>query len=157
MFKSQSFDADPVIYPDAVFMSGNVADGFAPSSLSGSVYATSVRCSALSVPADGTDAAFSAVIDGVGATLPVRDEVDRRIVDEVLTRGGGYFNGDGQPSPNPYWPAPSTGSAPVDVDLDGMPDTWELTTFGDLGRDGRGDADGDGYTDLEEYLNAIGG
>ena len=41
--------------------------------------------------------------------------------------------------------------------IDGMPDAWEAAAFGDVGRDGRGDADGDGYTDLEEYLNAIGG
>jgi hypothetical protein len=32
--------------------------------------------------------AFEAVLEGVGATLPVRDAVDRRIVEEVRTRGG---------------------------------------------------------------------
>ncbi len=40
----------------------------------------------------------------------------------------------------------------VDTDGDGMPDTWEIFFFGDLSRDGTGDFDGDGLSDLEEYL-----
>lgn len=40
----------------------------------------------------------------------------------------------------------------ADADGDGMADDWEILHFGDLGRDGSGDFDGDGPTDLEEYL-----
>jgi len=40
-----------------------------------------------------------------------------------------------------------------DTDGDGMPDDWEMRHFGDLSRDGRGDFDGDGISDLDEYLN----
>ncbi len=40
-----------------------------------------------------------------------------------------------------------------DSDSDGMLDEWEIEHFGDLGRDGTGDADGDGFTDLEEFNN----
>ncbi|HEY5998126.1 MAG TPA: PKD domain-containing protein [bacterium] len=39
-----------------------------------------------------------------------------------------------------------------DTDGDGMADAWELAHFGSLARDGAGDADGDGRTDLQEYL-----
>ena len=42
-----------------------------------------------------------------------------------------------------------------DADNDGMPDIWETSVFGNLSRDGRGDLNGNGYTDLEEYLNLI--
>jgi Tol biopolymer transport system component len=35
---------------------------------------------------------------------------------------------------------------------DGMDDDWEMTYFGTLNRDGTGDFDGDGHTDLEEFL-----
>jgi len=41
-----------------------------------------------------------------------------------------------------------------DADQDGMPDNWERDHFGDLSRNGAGDFDGDGLTDLQEYLNA---
>jgi len=39
----------------------------------------------------------------------------------------------------------------VDTDSDGMDDNWELQNFGTLLRDGSGDWDGDGLTDLNEY------
>jgi hypothetical protein len=39
-----------------------------------------------------------------------------------------------------------------DTDGDGMPDSWETGQFGSLDRDGSGDFDGDGISDLEEYL-----
>jgi hypothetical protein len=40
-----------------------------------------------------------------------------------------------------------------DSDNDGMPDDWEMQYFGSLDRDGTGDFDGDGISDLDEYLN----
>jgi hypothetical protein len=48
--------------------------------------------------------------------------------------------------------ASNTGGAPADSDGDGLPDSWELAHFGNLSRDGSGDFDGDGMTDLAEYL-----
>ncbi len=41
--------------------------------------------------------------------------------------------------------------AATDADGDGMEDTWERKYFGNLDRDGRGDFDGDGFSDVEEY------
>ncbi len=40
-----------------------------------------------------------------------------------------------------------------DTDGDGMDDDWELANFGTLDRDGTGDYDGDGISDLDEFLN----
>ncbi len=45
---------------------------------------------------------------------------------------------------------------PTDTDGDGMPDEWEMENFNTLERDGSGDFDNDGITDLEEYLLLIG-
>ena len=46
-----------------------------------------------------------------------------------------------------------TGERPegLSSDGDGMPDEWELVHFGTLGRDGSGDADGDGLSDTDEF------
>lgn len=41
--------------------------------------------------------------------------------------------------------------AKADSDGDGLDDDWERQFFGDLSRDGSGDADGDGYSDLVEF------
>jgi hypothetical protein len=41
----------------------------------------------------------------------------------------------------------------ADTDADGMPDNWEVKWFGGLARDGAGHYDGDGLTDLDEYLH----
>ena len=42
-----------------------------------------------------------------------------------------------------------------DSDFDGMNDLWELVSFGTLDRDGSGDFDGDGITDIDEYLISV--
>jgi Tol biopolymer transport system component len=39
----------------------------------------------------------------------------------------------------------------ADSDHDGIDDDWEVAYFGDLSRDGQGDFDGDGQTDLQEF------
>src|SRR6185295_18790145 len=41
---------------------------------------------------------------------------------------------------------------PPDSDADGLPDAWELQYFGNLLQGPSGDPDGDGVTNLQEYL-----
>jgi hypothetical protein len=41
---------------------------------------------------------------------------------------------------------------PVDSDNDGMDDAWEISNFGNIDRDGTGDFDNDGVTDLDEFI-----
>jgi hypothetical protein len=54
------------------------------------------------VGAASADVAYSSVLAAVGATLPIRDAVDGRIVSNVKGRTGTFFNGSGAPAPNPY-------------------------------------------------------
>ena len=104
----------------------------------------------------------SKTLDANGNIVLYRDSVDDRIVDDVTNRT--YVN----MSPNGYFewyypeevsdfgnPPNNTRGISYDTDNDGMPDTWETATFGDLTKDGTGDTDGDGYTDLEEFLNQV--
>jgi hypothetical protein len=41
----------------------------------------------------------------------------------------------------------------TDADINGLPDLWEINHFAHTGVDPKGDADGDGITNLNEYLN----
>jgi hypothetical protein len=53
------------------------------------------------------------------------------------------------------WPVLASGTPPVDTDHDGMPDEWELAVCLDPNSpsDANTDRDGDGYTNIEEYIN----
>jgi pectate lyase len=95
----------PNTFDASVYTSGNVADGIRGGrESSASVYADTPRCGGLSVQAGDASAAYATVLDQAGAIAPVRDEVDRRVIANVVNRTGQYFNGAGYPAPNPYWP-----------------------------------------------------
>jgi hypothetical protein len=104
------------------------------------------------------EAIVEPVLQGAGATLPRRDAVDQRIVSEV--RSGKTTYGDGVVrSQNDVggWPELKSAEPPVDSDHDGIPDWWERK-YGlnpNDPADGNGDLNGDGYTNLEKYLNGI--
>jgi pectate lyase len=106
-------------------------------------------------PPISTTSAFDAwdqVLAGAGASLPARDAVDERIVQDAIQGTGNVID---DPAEVGGWPDLDPGTPPADSDHDGMPDDWEnLYGFNpDEPTDGLGDADGDGYTNVEEYLN----
>lgn len=98
--------------------------------------------------------AYERVLNEAGATLPLRDSVDSRIVNQVRNRTGGLVD---DPSQVGGWPVINNGTPPTDTDGDGMPDSYE----NDMGfnpnnaSDGPQDANGNGYTNVEEYLNGL--
>lgn len=102
------------------------------------------------------EAAFENVLLYAGAIRPKRDSHDERIVREV--RSGRTTFGNGIISSQTDvggWPELLSAQAPLDIDADGMPDEWErrFSPNGDLSLQGTLDSDGDGYTNVEEYLN----
>jgi hypothetical protein len=96
--------------------------------------------------------ARDSVLARAGAALPARDTVDRRIVANVLSGAGRIINSQSEVG---GWPVYNPGTAPVDSDHDGMPDSWEQRYELNPSDpdDGTQDADGDGYTNVEECLN----
>ena len=137
--------------------------------------------------------AYDFVLDNAGATLPCRDIVDKRIIEEVKT-GKAYYvedlpdhcHGDltglspksmnedkhfkyRRLSKDSYKDGIITdirqmggfpeynGSPYVDTDGDGMPDAWEIKNGLDPNdpSDAVKDCTGDGYTNIEKYINGI--
>jgi pectate lyase len=101
---------------------------------------------------------YEAVLATAGATLPRRDEVDRRVIEMVRTGKPSF--GDGviiNPDQVGGYPVLtfSPDEVPVDSDDDGMPDWWEIKYGLDPNNpsDASGDLNGSGYTNIEEYLN----
>ena len=125
-----------------------------------------------------TKHAYEYVLKNVGASFPKRDAVDTRIVNFVRT--GKPFYVDNAPEfVSPYvkrrLPADSykqgiitdprqvgglptyIGQPVVDSDGDGMPDAWERS-YGlnpNDPTDAIKDCNGDGYTNIEKYINGI--
>ena len=94
-----------------------------------------------------------AVLNGAGCLRPMRDAVDERLIRDVHERKTRIVD---HPDEVGGWPVLSSGSAPLDTDHDGMPDEWERRHALDPEVvDGHGDRDGDGYTEVEEYLNSL--
>lgn len=112
-----------------------------------------------------TDAfqAYADVLARAGARLPVLDSIDERLLSYARSttfapgqvakgRGGAIIRHEDQVGGFPVY---QSGSPPAERDHDGMPDAWELLHGLDPlnPNDGSQDTDGDGYTNLEEFLN----
>jgi hypothetical protein len=103
--------------------------------------------------------AYERVLAFAGATLPHRDPVDERVIRMVRTGQVTYAQGKGiitdikQVGGYPEY----TGTPYKDSDRDGMPDDWEVKHGLNPSdpSDAAGDLNGDGYTNIEKYLNGL--
>lgn len=123
--------------------------------------------------------AYEFVLENAGATLPKRDAVDARIIRQVRTGKIEYKEGGktevGSEYINRRLPEDSykqgiitdisqvggypeyKGTPYQDTDSDGIPDEWEKK-YGlnpKDAEDANGDMNGDGYTNIEKYINGI--
>jgi hypothetical protein len=102
--------------------------------------------------------AYLAVLEQAGCSMPNRDSIDTRIMEEVRT-GTATYGDNGivnNPSEVGGWPALATGTPYTDSDHDGMADSWEIENG--LNPDDPSDrnkTDSIGYTMLENFLNSI--
>jgi pectate lyase len=97
--------------------------------------------------------AFEAVLKLAGATQPKRDSVDVRVTEMVrtgkTTTKTGVVESIDQVGGYPEYKF-DPAAVPADSDNDGMSDEWEQSYNV---TDGAADTDGDGYTNVEEFLN----
>lgn len=108
------------------------------------------------VTVDGFEQAKDRVLQRAGASLPSRDAVDVRLVNDYHA---GTSSDPTTRGINPVFPVIAGGTPPADSDHDGMPDAWEASHGLNAANpgDGPGDLDADGYTNVEEYLNELAG
>jgi pectate lyase len=105
------------------------------------------------VTTHGTMEGYRLVLARAGAVVQHRDAVDRRIVRDVRNRTGRIIDSPGEVG---GWPRLPAAGAPKDRDRDGMPDTWERASGLRPGtNDAARDKDGDGWTNIEEYVNGL--
>jgi len=105
-------------------------------------------------------AALKYIASRAGASYPVRDKVDTRLVKELMTYGtSGQLISNENNTPIYGIGILDNGINPTDSDQDGMPDYWESSIAGlNLNiADNNGDINANGYTNLEDYLNWLGG
>jgi hypothetical protein len=103
--------------------------------------------------------AYEHVLANAGATKPRRDAVDERIVNMVRTgtvtykKGKGIITDVSQVGGYPEY----SGEPYADADSDGMPDAWEkrYSLNANDPDDAATDLNGDGYTNIEEFLNGL--
>jgi len=106
-----------------------------------------------SIVTDGPQEAFEQVLAHGGASLPKRDPVDARVVNDIRNRTGTIIDSQSEVG---GWPKLQSEPAPEDSDRDGMPDRWEETHGLDPGNAAdRNKTAADGYTMLEKYLHSL--
>jgi hypothetical protein len=115
--------------------------------------------------------AYVDVLADVGCNVPMLDDHDRRVIEETRTGTTTYEGSitglaglpDSEEDVGGWEDYPEVHRlADWDTDHDGLPNAWEVehgtnpnSPAGDFA-DSSADPDGDGYTNLEDYLNGIG-
>jgi len=121
-------------------------------------YATTAPVGTLSLDAatiTGPGQAYRDILQRVGARMPARDAVDRRVLGEMAACRGAIID---DPRQVGGWPVLTGPSPPVDRDQDGMADDWEVRHgLSPANPDDRNGRTPDGDTFLDRYLGELAG
>lgn len=120
--------------------------------------------SSVEINMETAEQAYLSVLQKGGCSLPARDTLDERIVENVKNRTGTLIDVQGgYPHGTPFeqtmnaWPALKSLPAPVDSDKDGIPDDWEKKNG--LNANDASDASAlnlhSHYTNIEVYINSL--
>jgi len=183
-----SYDSDSKENYGMWYVDGNVVEGYPDATKNNWTHGVqlndatvkarmcmTVPWEAMPISEQSPDEAYEAVLNNAGCTFPQRDDVDKRIVNDVRTgkctyQGMGYTKIKGGTLENksvitgiidsPYdvggWPSLTSSIAPTDSDKDGMPDEWEIAHgLNPNNASDRNSIAPNGYTYLEFYLNSL--
>ena len=168
---------NPAFGPQQYYVKGNIMEGVTgPEGPTGAFKGMNVRGQQEApvtvaepffephVKTHSAEEAFENVLADVGCNVPMLDNHDRRVIEETRARSTTYKGSrsglpglpDSQDDVGGWEHYPEVHrAASWDTDGDGMPNRWE--TWKGLNPndavDGTADPDGDGYTNLEDYLN----
>jgi hypothetical protein len=167
----------PAFGPQQYYVEGNIMEGVTgPEGPTGTLKGVNVRGrqdAPVTVPSPffkhyvkthTAKEAYENVLADVGCNVPMLDDHDKRVIKEVRTGTTTYKGSksgwpglpDSQEDVGGWEDYPETHrAADWDTDGDGMPNQWEVRKGLDpqSASDGAADPDGDGYTNLEDYLN----
>ena len=155
------FIIDPkVVLPASLYLNGNIMAGVAEvtrdnwKGVAGDrIWQSSAPFPAPSVRTQSAEDAFALVLKSAGATLPRRDSVDERVVNDARNGTGRIINDETEVG---GWPAYASGEPPQGSALDGIPDAWKKAHGLSLNDPNVANTlNADGYTQLEVYLNSL--
>ncbi|MFA9392149.1 MAG: LamG-like jellyroll fold domain-containing protein [Prolixibacteraceae bacterium] len=100
--------------------------------------------------------AYAWIVDNVGCTLPVRDQVDLFLIDELTSLGKkGFIISNEKELPTGGPGTIFVGEKLSDTDNDGMPDSWEVLNGTNKSVNDAAIIGADGYSNIEKYINSI--
>ncbi|TXN35961.1 hypothetical protein FVB32_15485 [Flagellimonas hymeniacidonis] len=108
--------------------------------------------------------ALNYVVENTGAHLYInnsggvsiyRDSLDEEYIDLIRTDANQVVLKEASYGIMPTEMPSETRPSSYDSDEDGIADAWEVSSYGDLSKTANGDEDGDGYTNIEEFLNSV--
>ncbi|HER07471.1 MAG TPA: hypothetical protein ENO20_01045 [Bacteroides sp.] len=106
------------------------------------------------LPDQSAEDAYRDIISHAGASFPSRDDADHRAIRNLVDSTGAILMRQDDAG---GFPRLHSLPAPADGDHDGMPDAYEMASGlnPEDGTDRNGDLNGNGYTNLEDYLNGL--
>ena len=103
--------------------------------------------------------AYAIIVENCGASLPIRDEVDAYLIDELTSLGklGTIIQSEQNTTQFPIGGPGEIrkGAKLADTDGDGMPDVWEDANGTDKNVDDAMTIAENGYANIENYINSI--